>query len=168
MHNIGPNYCSNSCCYSPIAPEHPTTTTTVCQTYSASDDLTFGGRHTCHTVKPPYSYIALIAMAIQSSPDRKMTLNEIYKFIVDTFPFYRHNKHAWQNSIRHNLSLNECFIKVPKDTKKNGKGSFWTLHPQSVGMFDNGSFLRKSNKSSSQSVNVQLLLEIKLCECRLE
>jgi forkhead box protein D len=94
-------------------------------------------------VKPPYSYIALIAMSISQSPNKMLTLGEICDFIIQQFAYYRKRWPAWQNSIRHNLSLNDCFIKVPREYGSSGKGNFWKLHPASAEMFKNGSFLRR-------------------------
>lgn len=96
--------------------------------------------------KPPFSYISLITMAIQSSPSRMLTLSEIYQFIVDYFPYYRQNQQRWQNSIRHSLSFNDCFVKVARTPDKPGKGSFWTLHPDSGNMFENGCYLRRQKR----------------------
>ena len=64
--------------------------------------------------KPPYSYIALIVMAIQSTPSKRCTLSEIYSYLQQRFSFFRGSYQGWKNSVRHNLSLNECFIKLPK------------------------------------------------------
>uniref|UniRef100_T1IL75 Fork-head domain-containing protein n=1 Tax=Strigamia maritima TaxID=126957 RepID=T1IL75_STRMM len=94
-------------------------------------------------VKPAYSYVALIAMAIKESPEKKLTLSEIYSYITKKFPFYQKSKKNWQNSIRHNLSLNECFIKIPREGGGERKGNYWTLDPQSEDMFDNGNFRRR-------------------------
>uniref|UniRef100_A0A8C4RV65 Forkhead box L2a n=1 Tax=Erpetoichthys calabaricus TaxID=27687 RepID=A0A8C4RV65_ERPCA len=80
--------------------------------------------------KPPYSYVAL-------------TLSGIYQYIISKFPFYEKNKKGWQNSIRHNLSLNECFIKVPREGGGERKGNYWTLDPACEDMFEKGNYRRR-------------------------
>lgn len=111
------------------------------------------GRSTYGDQKPPYSYISLTFMAIQSSEEKMLTLNDIYKFIMDRFPYYRKNTQRWQNSLRHNLSFNDCFIKIPRRPDKPGKGSYWALHPNSGDMFENGSFLRRRKRFKLKGQN---------------
>ena len=76
----------------------------------------------------------------------KLVLRFIFNSYSSNIQLFRDNKQGWQNSIRHNLSLNECFIKVPRDDKKPGKGSYWSLDPDSYNMFENGSFLRRRKR----------------------
>ena len=99
--------------------------------------------------KPPHSYIALISMAILGSPDRKLVLSDIYQYIMDHFPYYSNQERAWRNSIRHNLSLNECFIKAGR--ADNGKGNFWAVHPACVEDFAKGDFRRRQARRRARA-----------------
>lgn len=109
--------------------------------------------------KPPYSYISLTAMAIWSSPEKMLPLSDIYRFITDRFPYYRKNTQRWQNSLRHNLSFNDCFIKVPRRPDRPGKGAYWTLHPQAFDMFENGSLLRRRRRFKLKKNDKDILNE---------
>ena len=91
--------------------------------------------------KPQHSYIGLIAMAILSNPEKKLVLSDIYQHILDNYPYFRSRGPGWRNSIRHNLSLNDCFVKAGRSA--NGKGHYWAIHPANVEDFKKGDFRRR-------------------------
>ncbi|KAG4107598.1 hypothetical protein H8356DRAFT_1023793 [Neocallimastix lanati (nom. inval.)] len=102
--------------------------------------------------KPPYSYATLISYAIQTHPNKQMTLNEIYTWITDHYPYYKKAGNGWKNSIRHNLSLNRLFIRVPRPINEPGKGSYWTVDP-SITEDGNSSLAKaRSNRTFSDPV----------------
>ncbi|CAO3647554.1 unnamed protein product [Cunninghamella blakesleeana] len=77
--------------------------------------------------KPPYSYATLIKYAIENSQENKLTLSEIYQWVIEHYPYYSTAGTGWKNSIRHNLSLNKSFIRVPRPINEPGKGSYWMV-----------------------------------------
>ncbi|KDQ64652.1 hypothetical protein JAAARDRAFT_28293 [Jaapia argillacea MUCL 33604] len=78
--------------------------------------------------KPFYPYSTLIRYAIKGSPTGKLLLEDIYYAIESRFPYFRSAPPGWKNSVRHNLSLNPCFEKVPRPLTDRGKGSYWTVN----------------------------------------
>jgi len=91
--------------------------------------------------KPAHSYIGLIALAILSTPEKRLVLSDIYQWILDNYVYFRQHSSGWRNSIRHNLSLNDCFMKTGRSA--NGKGHYWTIPPANMTDFVRGDFRRR-------------------------
>uniref|UniRef100_A0A8C9X539 Forkhead box O6 b n=1 Tax=Sander lucioperca TaxID=283035 RepID=A0A8C9X539_SANLU len=79
------------------------------------------------------SYADLITRAIESTPDKRLTLSQIYDWMVRFVPYFKdkgdsNSSAGWKNSIRHNLSLHSRFIRVQNEG--TGKSSWWMLNPE--------------------------------------
>ena len=86
--------------------------------------------------KPTQSYVGLIGQAILDSPEKKLILSDIYNNILTNYPYFRNKGTGRRDSIRHNLSLNDCCIKAGRST--NGKGHSWEINPLYLKDFFNG------------------------------
>ncbi|GAA6054766.1 hypothetical protein JCM3770_000933 [Rhodotorula araucariae] len=105
-----------------------------------------GGPH----VKPAFSYAALIGQALFSTADRKMALADIYAWIMRVYPYFKKDDAGWQNSIRHNLSLNQCFIKTARGPENPGKGCLWAIKPGTEDQFVDGDFVRRGGQGNTR------------------
>lgn len=118
-------------------------------------------REDAKDIKPPYSYATMITQAILSNDDGVMSLSEIYDWIAAHYAYYKYSKTGWQNSIRHNLSLNKAFEKVPRRPNEPGKGMKWQISEgykdEFLNKISNGSLL-KARRGSSVSRQLQLHL----------
>jgi Forkhead domain len=80
--------------------------------------------------RPTFSYSTLIAIAIKHSKKGKVTLGELYQWIMENFPYYKIAGPTWRNSIRHNLSFNKLFVRIPREPADPGKGAYWGINTQ--------------------------------------
>lgn len=114
--------------------------------------------------KPSHSYAQLIGMAILRAPQRRLTLSQIYKWISDNYSFYNANDAGWQNSIRHNLSLNKAFIKQERPKDDPGKGNYWAIEPGMEHQF----MKEKPSRKSSTSMGNAPFMSSRVEPARLE
>uniref|UniRef100_A0A0X3NWA4 Fork-head domain-containing protein n=1 Tax=Schistocephalus solidus TaxID=70667 RepID=A0A0X3NWA4_SCHSO len=73
-----------------------------------------------HSVRPRFTYASLIRQAICESPNKSLSLGEIYAWLQKEFLYFKQNEATWKNAIRHNLSLHKCFRRV-----ESAGGSVW-------------------------------------------
>ncbi|KAF8636434.1 hypothetical protein AX17_003616 [Amanita inopinata Kibby_2008] len=106
--------------------------------------------------KPDLSYAALVGQAILSSPEHRLTLQEIYDWITIVYPHYKRGETTWMNSIRHVLSTTVCFRKVPRD-RSVGR-TLWAIWDEDLECFKGGGFrkhlckdIMRAAQSSSKS-----------------
>ena len=90
------------------------------------------------------TYVALIASAILRFPEKRLTLSQIYQVIEKSFPEFTVSRTGWKNTVRHNLSLHECFVKG--DVSANGKSCYWHIHPAYIARFSKGDFRKRPSR----------------------
>ncbi|XP_063072111.1 forkhead box protein P4 [Engraulis encrasicolus] len=117
----GPSVISSSSLHGPVGPIRRRNSDKYC-TPIASELAQNCEFYKNADVRPPYTYASLIRHAILESPDRQLTLNEIYNWFTRMFAYFRRNTATWKNAVRHNLSLHKCFVRV-----ENVKGAVWTV-----------------------------------------
>lgn len=90
------------------------------------------------------TYVGLIASAILRSPEQKLTLSQIYQVIEKSSPEFTLSRVGWKNTVRHNLSLHDCFVKG--EISLSGKSCYWHIHPAYMTRFSKGDFRKRASK----------------------
>ena len=97
--------------------------------------------------KPPLSFQFLIVLAIKSREDKRCTVKHIYNFMFGFFPYFINAKKGWDNSVRHCLSMQKCFLQT-KDVCGRRSGNFWIINPLEAEV-TNKRLLKAWNKSAT-------------------
>ncbi|KAF0989105.1 hypothetical protein HZS_8080, partial [Henneguya salminicola] len=108
--------------------------------YSSSSEARKSARSSGNT-RTTYNYVNMIVECILGSPTKRVLLSDIYKHVQNNYKDMIDKGVDWQNGIRHNLSLNDCFMKDGRNP--NGKGYFWTVAPKNLPYFEKGDFRRR-------------------------
>lgn len=126
------------------------------------------GEKDANNDRPPFSYVALITMALRSSPTARLTLSEIYDYLIQNFEYFKGRKNrGWMNAVRHNLTLNDCFVKLPRNPLMRGKGCYWCIDPDSKGMFNHGSLKRRRTRYKRSREETDVVRDIMVKECNV-
>lgn len=119
------------------------------------------------------SYADLITKAIESSPEKRLTLSQIYDWMVKSVPYFNdkgdsNSSAGWKNSIRHNLSLHSRFVRIQNEG--TGKSSWWMLNPEggkngksprrrAASMDNNSKFTKSKGRATKKKMAVTELAE---------
>ncbi|XP_072230636.1 forkhead box protein O1-A-like [Leuresthes tenuis] len=115
------------------------------------------------------SYADLITKAIESSPEKRLTLSQIYDWMVKSVPYFKdkgdsNSSAGWKNSIRHNLSLHSRFVRIQNEG--TGKSSWWMLNPEggkngksprrrAASMDNNNKFVKSRGRAAKKKMSLQ-------------
>ena len=105
---------------------------------------------------PSYTYI--IAQAILSSPDKKLSLGNIYERISKRYPRFLKKGKGWRNCVRHNLSLSDCFMKSGRT--RHGRRNDWGIHLFYLKNFLKGDYRKRRMNNRAQNQTLESSLDI--------
>ncbi|TWW74837.1 forkhead box protein O1-A-like [Takifugu flavidus] len=119
------------------------------------------------------SYADLITKAIESSPEKRLTLSQIYDWMVKSVPYFKdkgdsNSSAGWKNSIRHNLSLHSRFVRIQNEG--TGKSSWWMLNPEggkngksprrrAASMDNNSKLIKSKGRATKKKMALQEAVE---------